>query len=53
MKNIDSIEFVKYSKTEELLNTLTHIIGAILTLVATVMCIIRSTALNRFDYLAI
>lgn len=53
MKEIDSIEFVKYSKTEEVFNTLTHIIGAVLTLVATAMCIIRSVFLERTDYLII
>lgn len=53
MKEIDSIEFVKYSKTEELLNTLTHILGAILALFATVMCIVRSFSLGRTDYLVI
>lgn len=53
MKEIDSIEFVKYTKTEEMLNMLTHIIGAILALIATVMCIIRSISTDRTDYLII
>lgn len=53
MKEIDRIEFVSYTKTEEILNCSTHIFGAILALVATVMCIIRSTALHRMDYLSI
>lgn len=53
MKEIDSIEFVKYSKTEEILNSGTHIFGAALTLVATVMSIIRSYSLERTDYLVI
>lgn len=53
MKEIDSIEFVKYSKTEELLNTITHIIGAVLAFVATVLCVIHSASLERTDYLII
>lgn len=53
MKEIDSIEFVKYSKTEEILNSATHIFGAVLTLIATVICIIRSITLDRTDYLVI
>ena len=53
MKEIDSIEFVKYSKTEEILNSATHIFGAVLTLTATVMCINRSLTLARTDYLVI
>ena len=53
MKEIDTIEFVKYSKTEEILNSATHIFGAVLSLIATVICIIRSTTLDRTDYLVI
>ncbi len=53
MKEIDSIEFVNYTKKEEILNSVTHIIGAILTLIATVMCTIRSLSLERIDYLII
>ncbi len=53
MKEIDSIDFVKYSKTEEILNSATHIFGAFLTVVATIMCISRSLTLERKDYLVI
>ncbi len=53
MKNLDSIEFVKYTKTEEILNSATHIFGAILAFVASVMCVNRSLSLHRWDYLAI
>jgi hemolysin III len=53
MKEIDSIEFVKYTKTEEKLNTITHIIGAVLTLFATVFCVVRSISLGRTEYLVI
>ena len=53
MKEIDLIEFVNYTKKEEKLNTITHIFGALLTLFATIFCIVRSTTLGRNDYLAI
>jgi hemolysin III len=53
MKEIDLIEFVKYTKTEEKFNTITHIAGAVLTLVATVLCIVRSLSVGRIDYLVI
>ncbi len=53
MNKIDSIEFVKYSKTEEILNSATHIIGAVLALVASFLCVTRAIELNRFDYLVI
>ena len=53
MKEIDLIEFVNYTKTEEKLNTVTHIFGAVLAIIATVMTIIRSISLERTDYLAI
>lgn len=53
MNKIDSIEFVNYSKTEEILNSATHIFGAILALAASTLCIVRSVALSRLDYLII
>lgn len=53
MKEIDSIEFVKYSKTEEILNSTTHIIGAVLALIATITTVIHSISLARKDYLII
>ena len=53
MKNLDSIQFVKYTKTEEILNSATHIFGAILALVASFLCIERSISLHRWDYFAV
>lgn len=53
MSKIDSIEFVKYSKNEEILNSATHIFGAVLALVASFLCVARSISLNRYDYLII
>ncbi len=53
MKEIDLIEFVKYTETEEKLNTITHIFGAVLTVFATAFCVVRSASLARKDYLVI
>ena len=53
MKEIDRIEFVNYTKTEEKLNTITHVFGAVLALVATIMTVVRSLSLDRTDFLAI
>ena len=53
MKNLESIEFVKYTKTEEILNSVTHVFGAVLALVASFLCAQRSISLNRWDYLVI
>ncbi|MBQ8766142.1 MAG: hemolysin III family protein [Clostridia bacterium] len=53
MKEIDLIEFVNYTKTEEKFNTITHIIGAVLAIIATVMTVIRGNSLGRADELII
>ena len=53
MKNLESIEFVRYTKTEEILNSVTHVFGAVLALVASFLCAQRSISLNRWDYLVI
>ncbi|MBR5247308.1 MAG: hemolysin III family protein [Clostridia bacterium] len=44
---------MNYTKREEQLNTATHIFGAILAVVASVLCVQRAILLNRMDYLAI
>lgn len=53
MKKIDAIELVKYSKTEEILNSATHIFGAVITFIATIICVNHSLSLERTDYLVI
>lgn len=53
MSHFDSVQFVNYTKREEQLNTATHIFGAILAVVASVLCVQRAILLNRMDYLAI
>ncbi len=53
MKNPDSIKLVNYTKGEEIANSVSHIIGAVLAIMATIMCIKKSIMLNRMDYLFI
>ncbi len=53
MKNLDSIKLVDYTKGEELANSISHIIGTVLALIATIMCVKKSVHLGRMDYLAI
>lgn len=53
MKEIDKIEFINYTKTEEKLNTISHIFGAVLAIVATIMTVVRSLSIGRNDYLVI
>jgi hemolysin III len=53
MKNFQSVEFVNYTKREEQLNTITHISGAILALLASFLCVKRAVLLDRIDFLVI
>ncbi len=53
MKNLDSIKLVDYTKGEEIANSVSHIIGAVLALIATFMCVKKSIILGRTDYLGI
>ena len=53
MKNFESVEFVNYTKREEQLNTATHILGAILAVIASFLCVQRAFLLGRMDYLTI
>ncbi len=53
MKNLDSIKLVDYTKGEEIANSLSHIIGAVLAVIATFLCVKKSITLGRMDYLSI
>ncbi len=53
MKNLDSISLVDYTKGEEIANCISHIIGAVLAVIATTLCIKKSVSLGRMDYLGI
>ncbi len=50
MSRLDSIKLVDYSRKEDWVNSITHIIGAVFALVVTVLCVARGITLNRVDY---
>ena len=50
MSRLDSIKLVDYSRKEDWVNSITHIIGAAFALVVTVLCVARGVILNRVDY---
>ena len=50
MSRLDSIKLVDYSRKEDWVNSITHIIGAVFALVVTALCIARGIELNRFNY---
>lgn len=53
MKNLDSIKLVDYTKGEEIANSVSHLIGAVLAVIATILCVKKSITLGRMDYLSI
>lgn len=50
MSRLDSIKLVDYSRKEDWLNSITHIIGAVFALVVTILCVAKGITLNRVDY---
>ena len=50
MSRLDSIKLVDYSRKEDWVNSITHIIGAVFALLVTILCIARGIELNRFNY---
>ena len=53
MSRLDSIKLVDYSRKEDWVNSITHIIGAVFALVVTVLCVARGITLNRVDYVVL
>lgn len=51
MSRLDSIKLVNYSRKEDWVNSITHIVGAVFAIAAIVLCIIRAIQLRRVDYL--
>ena len=51
MSRLDSIKLVDYSRKEDWINSITHIIGAVFALVATFLCVSRGIERNRTDYI--
>lgn len=50
MSRLDSIKLVDYSRKEDWVNSITHIIGAVFALAVIVLCVARGITLNRVDY---
>lgn len=50
MSRLDSIKLVDYSRKEDWVNSITHIIGGVFALVVTVLCVARGITLGRVDY---
>ena len=53
MSRLDSIKLVDYSRKEDWVNSITHIIGAVFALIVTVLCVARGITLNRVDYVVL
>lgn len=51
MKRLDSIKLVDYSRKEDWVNSITHIIGAVFAIVAMALCLSRGIILRRADYI--
>lgn len=51
MSRLDKIDLVNYSRGEEWLNSISHMVGGAFAVLATVLCVARSIALSRWDYL--
>ncbi len=51
MSRLDDIELVNYSRGEEWLNSISHMVGGAFAIVAGVMCVARGIALKRWDYI--
>ena len=53
MSRLDLIKLVDYSRKEDWVNSITHIIGGVFALVATILCVARGITLNRVDYVVL
>ena len=51
MSRLDSIKLVDYSRKEDWVNSITHIIGAVFAIVVLILCIGRGILLGRIDYI--
>ena len=50
MSRLDLIKLVDYSRKEDWVNSITHIIGGVFALVATILCVARGITLGRVNY---
>lgn len=51
MSRLDKIALVNYSRGEEWLNSISHMVGGGFAVIATILCIARSIVISRWDYL--
>ena len=51
MSRLDEIDLVNYSRGEEWLNSISHMVGGAFAVIATILCVARSIVLSRTDYL--
>ena len=51
MGRLDSIKLVNYSRKEDWVNSITHIIGAVFAIIVLILCVGRGIILGRTDYI--
>ena len=51
MSRLDSIKLVDYSRKEDWVNSITHMLGAVFAIVVLILCISRGVSLGRTDYI--
>ncbi len=51
MSRFDSIKLVDYSRKEDWVNSITHMLGAVFALVVIALCVNRGIERNRIDYI--
>ena len=51
MSGFDSIKLVDYSRKEDWVNSITHMLGAVFALVVIALCVNRGIERNRIDYI--
>lgn len=51
MAYLDKVKLADYTRKEDWLNSISHMVGGGLSVVALLMCCIKSIILRRWDYL--
>ncbi len=50
MGNLDNIKLANYSRAEDWLNSISHMVGGGLSILALLLCLIRAIVVRRWDY---
>lgn len=53
MSKLDSIKLANYSRGEDWFNSITHMVGGGLAVIALVLCLIKSIIIGRIDYIIV